>query len=1099
MSSRVDRNSRHPLIKSAILSILAVFLAAISHTAANQQSREKMGPMEQVTLSPDDISSGSLIPDSEKKHRLHAPRDQAASRSDGAVSIDKIRNFIRANGIGRQTPIAAGTQSSPLRTLTGEDGREVGARVLFDRKNGTPRMIKIQKPASAPSSGNLLQRSLSVGAADQFLRANRQLLKIHAPDEEFSVKKKWTDNLGAHHIRYQQRYQDLPVWGREILVHMDGANQVYLLQGRFEPTPQKAEKVFRVDERQALQAAFNHMGIAEPDARAVKSLSRVWYCLADGRLVSAYAIEVQPDLLQNWIYFIDAETCAVLHRISQVNDETVTSSASDLHGDTQTFTAWREPTDNVQYLVDPTMPLDNPPYAPMPMQQFGNTYILDARHKLQDIQAYYFSGPDWDPAAVSMAFHIGLIHTYWKDAFGRNGIDDNHKNNILIAHVGENHANAFWNDPAIFFGDGDGKLLSNLAGSLDVTAHEYTHGVIRATANLIYENQSGALNEAFADIFACMVDRHDWIIGEDITLVPPFHIRNLIDPSDGLPPLPSKMSEYENLPIDDDHGGVHINCGIPARAAYLVAEGLSVQNLGTSIGREKTEQIFYRALTVYLTQTSMFVDAREATIQAAQDLYGAAEAGAVQAAWDAVEVFGDGPPPSDPTPTDTISGEDIMVYLRPVDSGGQNFDVYVQQISDPFPGSDPSLVTGPLNDLARASYMRPSAITKDDETVIFYVGTDHNLYAVDLQGGELAITDRGDIHSMAISPDAQYFAFTREDFEDNHIYLGNLNTMTLTSYELVSPSTAPGDVGIQNSIMFADSLSFDYTSSTLIFDAYNKMAIGSSNDEYTYWSIGCLDLNSGQLSWPFPGQNPNYDIGNASFAYNNSFIVAFDVINYATSPADTWVWTMDLSDQTIRKVAASNPGNYEFDVLVCGVPSFWGDDDAITMQIFDRYDGSLAYKVPLDQWEGLEDEAVQLNADTLVKPLMHRVGTRRLEAGMASDKQACSFTGNDPMQQVVISNSGNRDLHIYNIGLVGPGKASFRHDGVNGLLPRGQNKTIKVFFEPASDARGTQAATLVIHSDADTPMLEISLTGDTGSDDSGGGGGGGCFIFTTAH
>jgi hypothetical protein len=401
-----------------------------------------------------------------------------------------------------------------------------------------------------------------------------------------------------------------------------------------------------------------------------------------------------------------------------------------------------------------------------------------------------------------MAHHIKVIDGYYRDTFGRQGIDDQNLNYLLLGHMGENFANAFWNGTFIVFGDGDNQLLSNLCGSLDVAAHEYTHGVVEFTSGLLYENQSGALNEAFADIFGCMVDRDDWTIGEQVTLVPPYYLRNLADPSDAVDPLPTKMSEYQNLPVDQDHGGVHINCGIPARAAYLAAEGLSTQNLGTSIGRDKTEQIFYRALSIYLTQTSNFLDAREATIQAAQDLYGDAEASSVQAAWDVVEVVGE-PLPDDPTPTDPVSGDDIMVYLRPADSRADAFDVYVQKIPRPFRGYDPSTDIGPLNSVPSA-YMRPSVITVDEDTAVFYVGTDHNLYCVTLDGNEVPITSSGDVHSMAISPDGRYFAIAREDETDNTIYVGNLDAGTMTPYELVSPSTAPGEACFRMAVVLQE-------------------------------------------------------------------------------------------------------------------------------------------------------------------------------------------------------------------------------------------------------------------------------------------------------
>lgn len=1094
----------NPKLKAAMVLILSASIIFAPHAGANINASRQHVTVEQITLSPGNTNSDELISDDQKKHRLHPAKGTVSSSSGQPVAMDSIKNALKESATIRRAAKTTVDQMDNLQALVGSDETKVNARVVFDSKNGTPRMIKIQGQTTMKRSSAITSKKLSVDAADDFLVSNKDLLKITTPHEEFKVKNKWTDALGSHHVRYQQQYQGMPVWGKEVMVHMDDSNQVYMFQGNYEPTP-AADKVLKIDEQQAVNAALNHAGITHLSDDTVKNIEPVWYCRPNGQPIPVYAIEVKSTLIQQWVYFIDAVTGDVVHRISRVTNEIITSNGADLNGEDQIFTAWRRTDSSGDVLLDPTIPLDDAPHAPIPMQDSGDTYLFDLRNQESLENLYYYSGPQWDPTAVSMAYHIKRIDDYWKTTFNRSGVDGKHKNNILIAHWGEKMANAVWTGQLIIFGDGDDKDFSNLAGSLDVTAHEYAHGVVEFTAGLIYENQSGALNEAFADIFAAMVDRDDWTMGEDVTLTAPFFLRSLKNPADGLMPLPTKMSEYENMPVDQDHGGVHINCGIPARAAYLLAEGLGAENLGTSIGREKTEQIFYRALSVYLTQTAQFADAREATIQAATDLYGAEEAGSVQAAWDAVEVTGGGQTPTDPTPTDPITGDDIMVYLRPVDGTGEVFNLYQQQIPDPFNGYDPAQETGPLNKAVNVANRHLSVYTAEGETCIFYVGTDQNLYAIMPDGSERQMTMTRDIRSASFSPNGKYFVFTRESDTDHNIYVGDLETLEVSIYELVSPNTAPGDVGIINTIMYANSLSFDYTSSTLVFDTFNKMTIGSENDEYSYWSIGCLDLNTGQFSWPFPNQNPNYDIGNASFAYNNSFVIAIDVIDHSTDPATPWVWTMDLSTQTLNTVASSNPDGIHFDGLVCGMPSFWGNDDAITMQIFDAENGSMAYKVPLNNWQGIPAEAVRLNDHTVVSPVMHRVGNRNLVARINPDKDVCRFNGADGSQQVVISNSGNRDIRIYNIAITGSGEHFFRHDGVNGLLPRGQERIVNVFFEPDAASGGTQAATLVVHSDADTPMLEISLTGEAdgngggsgGGSGGGGGGGGGCFISMT--
>jgi Zn-dependent metalloprotease len=166
-----------------------------------------------------------------------------------------------------------------------------------------------------------------------------------------------------------------------------------------------------------------------------------------------------------------------------------------------------------------------------------------------------------------------------------------------------------------------------------------------------YENQPGALNESMSDVFGVLVQTYDkynvvgggqwqfnssdWVVGDEIytPTVSGDALRSLANPT--LYDQPANMSNYENLPntSSGDWGGVHINSGIPNKAAYLVAQ---------NIGCEKTARIYYRALTVYFNTTTSFAEARLGLIQAATDLYGAnsAEAQAVSNAYTSVGILG---------------------------------------------------------------------------------------------------------------------------------------------------------------------------------------------------------------------------------------------------------------------------------------------------------------------------------------------------------------------------------------------------------------------------------------------------------------------------
>ena len=219
------------------------------------------------------------------------------------------------------------------------------------------------------------------------------------------------------------------------------------------------------------------------------------------------------------------------------------------------------------------------------------------------------------------------IHEYFMSRFGRNSYDGEGAPLIATVRYREDPSvpfeNAYW-DPErrqMVFGEG-------YAMPLDVTAHEVTHAITEMTAGLEYQGESGALNEAISDIFASNLDPDDWELGEDL---PGGAIRDMADPARFG--QPAHTDDYQNLPDDVDHGGVHINSGIPNRAYVNMVEG---------IGRDASEQIVYAAVTKHLDSDSGFEDFRAGCLQAAEDRYGrdSAEYRGVDAAFRAVGLDG---------------------------------------------------------------------------------------------------------------------------------------------------------------------------------------------------------------------------------------------------------------------------------------------------------------------------------------------------------------------------------------------------------------------------------------------------------------------------
>jgi hypothetical protein len=202
----------------------------------------------------------------------------------------------------------------------------------------------------------------------------------------------------------------------------------------------------------------------------------------------------------------------------------------------------------------------------------------------------------------------------------------------------------------VVYGDGDDVQADPLV-DLDVVTHELTHGVTQYSADLIYQNQSGALNESVSDVFAMIVDTDDFTIGED-SWTPGTAgdaLRFMFDPNLGGDP--KHMDEFVNTTADN--GGVHTNSGIPNFAAYLATAGGTGKHGDEveGIGRAKVGAIWYRALTVYMTPSTDFAGARAATVTAAADLFHPPEVGTIEDAWTAVGLNEPPPPPPDFTGT----------------------------------------------------------------------------------------------------------------------------------------------------------------------------------------------------------------------------------------------------------------------------------------------------------------------------------------------------------------------------------------------------------------------------------------------------------------
>ena len=515
------------------------------------------------------------------------------------------------------------TASLPYHNVLAEQPAQVENQVVkqWNEKANVPLFVK-EKQAVKRSSA-------SANDALTFLQQNKEKIKIKNPKANLKQSNSVKDELGMTHVRFNQTKNGVPVEGAEIIVHYNQDNEITVVNGAYneEVEVSKFDTSPTLSTEDALEVAKSSTS-APSNLDQVPTSELVIYPF-EGKNHLTYKVNVNflGDEPGNWFVFVDATSGKVVDQYNAIMDagqyKTQTGTGTGVLGDHRLLHMTKSKAEK-EGIIFQLADYSHEGLEGILTYDYSKNYL-----DLFSNNSAAFKSEFAEPA-VDAHYNSEQVYDYYLSEHGRNSLDGNGMPIQSVVHYGDNYNNAFWNGTYMVYGDGDGEFFIPLSASLDVAAHEMTHGVTSNSANLIYRFQSGALNEAFSDIFGALIEDSDWEIGEDIMAPAAVadgrtSLRSLSNPSkypvgaayvpygNGEGKYPSHMDEFYDLPASLDNGGVHINSSIINHAAYLTAQ---------EIGRDKLGQIYYRALTQYLTPTSDFSDARQAIVQSAVDLYG---------------------------------------------------------------------------------------------------------------------------------------------------------------------------------------------------------------------------------------------------------------------------------------------------------------------------------------------------------------------------------------------------------------------------------------------------------------------------------------------
>ncbi len=514
------------------------------------------------------------------------------------------------------------TESADVGTLSTSDVKAAlsaipGAEVLGKHLDEVPYFVRGDFGSVGQSLRGMAARDTSALMGDSLTRI-APIFRLQTAD--LVAKSTRVDEQGITHIRYAQMKNGLPVFGEELVVHVDETGRIFAVNGTARDGANVSANA-RISREGATTAALRN---TKGSGLTAESAQLVYY-RTEGGLQLAYEVLVTGESLELPIrdhVFVSARDGSVLGRDTDIHTALNRKVYSANNGSSTPGTLKRSE---------------------------GQAATGDAH-----VDGNYDK--------------LGGTYNCYKNNFGRDSFDNAGATLISTVHYSSNYVNAYWDGTQMVYGDGNGTDSGMLGLSADVTTHELTHAVTERESNLTYSGESGGLNEAMSDIFGAYCESYasgTWattnavfMVGDDIwtPATPGDALRYMYDPAaDG-----ASLDFWSSSAGSKD---VHYSSGIANLAFTLLSKGgthprgKSTVNV-TGIGVAKAGAVFYKANVDYMTASTTFAQAKTYSEQAATALgYTTAEVASVTAAWQAVNVgSGTPPPPACTTPVALSNG-----------------------------------------------------------------------------------------------------------------------------------------------------------------------------------------------------------------------------------------------------------------------------------------------------------------------------------------------------------------------------------------------------------------------------------------------------------